>query len=77
LPTPPLINHGQTKILIVDNQKGVRKFIKLALSDGKYTFLESGDRDTALIQIQLHNPDLIILDIMLSSNCDDLELLQK
>jgi len=64
------------KILVVDNHKEIRQLVRFSLKGIDHAFLESGDSDSALNLIKIHNPDLIILDVMLSSNSDGLELLQ-
>jgi putative two-component system response regulator len=53
------------KILIVDDEAGVRRAVRKGLSSVGYECLELGDPVKALNFIQVNDPDLVILDIMM------------
>jgi two-component system, OmpR family, alkaline phosphatase synthesis response regulator PhoP len=53
------------KILLVDDNPRVRSFVKPALEDAGFQYIEAEDGWSALDRIEEEHPDLIILDIML------------
>lgn len=55
----------ETKILIVDDDAPIRKFVKANLEARGYQVLMAGDGDEALKVIEAEMPDLILLDIMM------------
>ncbi|UCC16452.1 MAG: response regulator transcription factor [Dehalococcoidales bacterium] len=58
-------NSKHSKILVVDDNPRVRSFIKSALEEEGYTYIESEDGWTAINMVEEESPDLVILDIML------------
>jgi two-component system alkaline phosphatase synthesis response regulator PhoP len=64
------------KILIVDDEPGIRNLISAYLRKEGFDLLEAGDGLTAVKISQSFKPDLVILDIMLPG-MDGLEVLQK
>ena len=64
------------KILVVDDQKDIRRLIKLALGPG-YVLLEAEDGATAMEIIQRDVPDLVVLDIMMPGTIDGLGVLDS
>lgn len=50
-------------ILIVEDEKVIRNFMKISLETQGYKVLESSDGKEALALIMSYNPDLIILDL--------------
>ncbi len=58
------------KILIVDDEEGIRSQLYWALTD-QYQVLQAGDAHTALEIIRTENPDLATVDIALSSVGED------
>ncbi len=52
-------------ILLVDDNPGVRSFVKPALEDASFNCIEAEDGWSALEKIGTERPDLIVLDIML------------
>ncbi|PKO05331.1 MAG: DNA-binding response regulator [Chloroflexi bacterium HGW-Chloroflexi-3] len=65
-----------SKILIVDDEPGIRNLISAYLSKEGFELLEAGDGLTAVKISQSFKPDLVILDLMLPG-MDGLEVLQK
>ncbi len=63
-------------ILIVDDEKPIRHFIKVSLEAQGYRCIEAENGKTALIGIASHRPELIILDLGLP-DVDGLEVIRK
>lgn len=53
------------KLLIVDDEEGVRALVRMTLDGGNYEILEAKDGLNALSLAREHHPDLILLDVML------------
>ncbi len=53
----------QKKILIVDDEPRMRRFVKMNLDLEGYQTLEAGDGLEALEKIRDHRPDLVLLDV--------------
>lgn len=54
---------NQSKVLIADDNPGIRKVLALCLNDGDRCVLTAEDGESALDLARLHLPDLIILDV--------------
>jgi two-component system, OmpR family, KDP operon response regulator KdpE len=52
----------QTKILVVDDERPIRRFLNASLSN-RYTILEAENGGDAIQSAAIHNPDAIILDL--------------
>lgn len=52
-------------ILVVEDEDSIRKVIKAFLEDAGYTVFEASDGLEGLEKFRQHNPDLILLDLML------------
>lgn len=64
------------KILIVDDESGIRSLVKGILEDEGYVSFEAANSSEAIASIEQSTPDLIILDIWLEgSRHDGIELL--
>lgn len=72
----PQMTTASKKILVVDDQKDIRKLIKLALGPG-YVLLEAEDGTAALEIIRREVPDLVVLDIMMPGAIDGLSVLDS
>jgi DNA-binding response OmpR family regulator len=53
------------KLLIVDDEEGVRSLVRMTLESDKYEILEAKRGDDALRLVREHLPDLVLLDVML------------
>jgi two-component system, OmpR family, phosphate regulon response regulator PhoB len=53
------------KLLIVDDEDGVRSLVRMTLDSGSYQILEAEEGRQALELARAHHPDLILLDVML------------
>ena len=63
-------------ILIVDDEDGVRKEIRLLLSDEGYDVMDAVDGKTALKKMSESNFDVLITDILMP-NVDGIELVMR
>lgn len=53
------------KLLIVDDEKDVIKFLKLRFESKKYTVVTAENGEQALVQAEKEMPDVIVLDILM------------
>ena len=53
------------RILVVDDEPSIVKLVKATLVARGYDVAEAFDGHEALVQVKLHKPDLILLDIMM------------
>ena len=53
------------KLLIVDDEDGVRALVRMTLDNGLYEIIEASDGLEALDLAREHHPDLVLLDVML------------
>ncbi len=53
------------KLLIVDDEDGVRALVRMTLDNGQYEIIEASDGLEALDLAKEHHPDLVLLDVML------------
>ena len=53
------------KLLIVDDEDGVRSLVRMTLESDSYEILEARRGDDALSLVREHLPDLVLLDVML------------
>jgi DNA-binding response OmpR family regulator len=65
-----------TKILIVDDHPEIRRLLRITFGKG-FELLEAEDGPTALALAQNHQPDIVILDIMMPGDLDGLQVLDK
>lgn len=63
-------------ILIVEDDKPIRHFIKVTLETQKYKAIEAQNGTTALSMAASHNPDIIILDLGLP-DIDGLDVIRR
>ena len=64
------------KVLIVDDEKAIQRFLRNALSGGEYSIYEAGTGQEALAAAAQIRPDIIILDLGLP-DMDGLEVLSR
>jgi DNA-binding response OmpR family regulator len=53
------------KLLIADDEEGVRSLVRMTLDTGAYEIIEAPDGETALALAREHRPDLLLLDVMM------------
>ncbi len=56
-----------SSILIVEDDNRIRAALRLALQEEGYEVLEAGDVDAGMASFRSHNPDVMLVDIMLGS----------
>ncbi len=66
-----------TKILIVDDDPDFTMFMKTVLEDEQYTVVTAPDRTEGMERIEADKPDLVILDVMMSTWSDGFEMARE
>ncbi|MFH1996771.1 MAG: response regulator [Candidatus Omnitrophota bacterium] len=56
---------GKMKLLIAEDEPDIRLGLKLQLEARGYEVLEAGDGVEALAMVEKHDPDVVILDLMM------------
>ncbi len=64
---------NQPKILVVDDEKAIRRLLGAALGRASYRVVEAGTAREALTAVQIDKPDLVLLDLGLPDR-DGMEL---
>jgi phosphate regulon transcriptional regulator PhoB len=64
------------KVLVVDDEKDILELVRYHLEKEGYQYLQAPDGPTAIRLIQTHQPDLLILDLMLPG-LDGLEVCRQ
>ncbi len=62
------------KILIVDDDPDLTKVLQTILESEQYTVLTAANRTEGMEKIRINKPDLIILDVMMSTCQDGFEM---
>jgi CheY-like chemotaxis protein len=65
------------KIMVVDDDPGIRDSLQTILESRQYTVITAADRTEGMDKIKAERPDLLILDIMMSSWLDGLDMSKK
>jgi len=65
------------KIMVVDDDPGIRDSLQTVLESCQYTVITAADRTEGMDKIKAEKPDLLILDIMMSSWLDGLDMSKK
>jgi diguanylate cyclase (GGDEF)-like protein len=65
MPAVPAASSSSLTILVVDDQPGVRVALVAQLDALGHRVLEAGDATWALEQFQRHQPDLVLLDVVM------------
>ena len=50
------------KLLIADDEDGIRSLVRMTLESNAYEILEASDGDEALMMALEHQPELVLLD---------------
>ncbi len=59
------ISNNQLKVLVVDDEIAIRRYLRTALAPHTHAIIESDTGEDAIIQCANHHPDLVILDLNL------------
>jgi CheY-like chemotaxis protein len=62
------------KIIVVDDDSGIRDSLQMILASHQYTVITAADRKEGMSKIRTEKPDLLILDIMMASWLDGLDM---
>jgi DNA-binding response OmpR family regulator len=62
------------KIIVVDDDPGIRDSLQMILASHQYTVITAADRNEGMSKIRTEKPDLLILDIMMASWLDGLDM---
>jgi two-component system, OmpR family, response regulator len=75
---PPTVreNAATTKILVVDDEDNIRFLLRTALSHAGYEVVEAYDGKGAVAAVVKHEPDLVLLDVMMP-DFDGFEVLRR
>ncbi|HSK09524.1 MAG TPA: response regulator [Vicinamibacterales bacterium] len=65
------------RILIVDDDPDITFTTSLFLQQAKHEVLSASNRDDGMKAIEQHNPDLIILDVMMEQPDDGIAMAQE
>lgn len=65
------------KILVVDDDPDFVEIMRTILEAHDYAVITAANGNQALVQVAAHHPDLMILDIMMSTVLDGLDVSQK
>jgi len=57
--------HHKARILIADDEAGVRSFLRAALEDGGYEAIEAADGEQALKEVRAGQVDLVLMDLVM------------
>ncbi len=64
------------KVLIVDDEISIRRFLRVALSGQGFTVFEAATGESALLEMTMQRPDLLLLDLGLP-DIDGLEVTRR
>ncbi len=70
------LNTKEMTVLVVDDEPNIVEVVSAYLRREQFNVVTAGDGETALRKVEEHNPDLIVLDVMLP-RLDGLEVLRR
>ena len=68
--------HGQTRILVVDDDPQTLRYVRDALTEAGYAVFVTGDPEALPELIRSHQPNLVLLDVVLPGT-DGIELMES
>ena len=68
---------GQSRILVVDDDRQVRELIESVLDDAGFSVESANDAATALARLQSDAIDLVVMDVMLPGPLDGREVIRR
>lgn len=63
-----------TKIVVVDDDQDIRDSLKVILEGKQYNVITASNKNEGMEKIKSEKPDLIMLDVMMSSPFDGLDM---
>jgi CheY-like chemotaxis protein len=63
-----------TKIVVVDDDQDIRDSLQVILEGKQYTVITAANKKEGMEKIKSEKPDLIMLDVMMSSQFDGLDM---
>lgn len=73
----PETDLSDTRILVVDDEPKLVRLLREVLTATGYSVLYTGDGEEAITMVALEQPDLIVLDIVLSGKMDGYEVARR
>ena len=70
-------NVSQAKILVVDDDPDFVEAMRLTLEPNGYTVVSAASGDEGLAKVRSESPDLVILDVIMSSVLDGLQMSRR
>lgn len=67
----------QAKILIVDDDQDIRDSLQAILENRQYIAVTAADKTEGMEKIRAENPDLVILDVMMTSWNDGFDMARE
>ena len=68
------INPSEYKVLIVDDVISNVLLLKVLLTNEKFNIVTAGNGTQALEQVKKEKPDLVLLDVMMPSSVEPLQI---
>jgi len=68
---------ANTKILIIDDDQDIRDSVQAILEGRQYEAVTAADREEGMDKIESEKPDLIILDVMMMTSWQGLEMARE
>jgi CheY-like chemotaxis protein len=65
------------KILVVDDDRDITDSLQAILEGRQYTVSTAGDREEGMAKVKTEKPDLLILDVMMSTWQDGFEMARE
>lgn len=64
------MDETKMNVMIVDDNAGLRKLLRMTLQSSGYGLLEAETGDDALRMVRTHLPDVVLLDVMMPGSMD-------
>ena len=68
---------GKAKILVADDDQDIRESLQVVLENEQYAVVTAADRTEGMEKVKAEKPDLIILDVMMSTWQDGFEMARE
>ncbi|MHC4618088.1 MAG: response regulator [Planctomycetota bacterium] len=68
---------GSAKILVVDDDQDIRDSLEAILEGRDYSVVTAADKTEGMARMEAENPDLVILDVMMTTWQDGFEMARE